>query len=190
MWSSIASIGHLVRIALSVFLAILCGGLWRIANPSVRKLHLVLLVLISAIAFYGGLASLRLMSSGQVTVIIDEPASRTVSRNRRLLVRGAVSPATARVQLFVHPWNSNRWWVQETPAVVGIEGDSATWETQVFLGTEDQSFNETYEIVAVGSDDSLLFDLLAERYFRPGDQLSSLPLLSRSQTLIISREKQ
>lgn len=181
-------IGQLARIALSILLAILCGGLWKVANRSLRKVPLVLLVLIATAAFYIGLASLRLIPSSPVSVTVEEPASSTRVSARVLLVRGTVLPARARVQVLVHPWSSDRWWVQRTPVVVEVVGDSATWEAQVFLGTEEQGNNETYEIVAVGSDDALLFDVLAERYFPVGSQLASLPLLSRSQTLVISRE--
>lgn len=185
------SLTLLTRIMVSSIVGIVFGILWRFASRPRRIWTLLVVSVVAGIVSFGGTLGLKLIPSRPVGITIESPPSRTEVEGATAIITGTVSPADARVMIFVHSWDDWRWWVQETPTIVSVdqENDSAVWQAQIYLGTEESGAGEFFEIVALGSQDPLLFDVLTERYFQKADELTNLPTLSQSNSLILLRSR-
>jgi uncharacterized membrane protein (UPF0136 family) len=179
----------LTRAAISLVIGIAFGSLWTLAN---RRRHYWVsapLGLAFGLLIWIGIGGLRLVPSRPVAVEITSPLSRTEIGGQTTTILGTVSPADSRVMILIHPWDADHWWVQEGPAIVGIdeETNSAVWQAQIVLGEENVGRNEAFEVIALGSQDPLLFDLLVGRHLAEGEEVVGLPVLSQSNSLVLVR---
>lgn len=184
------SLTLLVRIVASLMIGLLGSVVWMAASRRRRAWSALIVALLMSIASFGGTLGLRTIPPQPVVVTIDSPRSETTVDGITTVITGTISLAEARVTVLVHPRDSNRWWVQERPVVTitgSAENRIATWRTTIYLGTETRGKGEAFEVVAIGSQDSILFDILTERYVPVGAEITSLPELSQSNPVILYR---
>ena len=184
------TLGLLTRIAVSFLVGLVFGALWGLVNRPRRIWVIIAVAVIAGIIAFGGTFGLRLIPSRPVAVTVEPVPPGYQVDGVTVVVSGTVSPPDTRVMVLVHPWDSDRWWVQETPWTkrIGVQSNHAEWQTVVRLGDETHGHGQAFEVIAVGSQDSLVLDILAERYFRPGTELFSLPTLSHSNSVVLIRK--
>ena len=177
----------ILQVCISLMVGTAGATAWWFIDQTRKIGHILVAGLLLTVMAYGALAGLSAIPAGATEVTIDFPPSGMVVEEPEVKVSGTVSPPDARVFVLVYPWDSNRWWVQAEPTLTESNSGSA-WETTVVLGSNALGSEEGFEIVAVASRDPLLFDVLNERYYEPGQELDSLPPLSRSNSATVFRK--
>lgn len=175
------------RGVLSVVLGILSGTFWLYLDRSKSVWKYFLVGIVVSLAAFGGIAGLSIVPASPVEIAIEKPSNEAVISGKETVISGTVSPSNSRIFVLVHPVDSNRWWIQEPPVVFQREDEQAQWKASIHLGTEDLGAGESFQVVAVASQDPEWFDLLAGRHYQAGDEVHSLPPLSRSNVLILHR---
>lgn len=198
----VVMVGSLLPMILFAFLtsALYIGLRQRLNTKGQRIVHTrrrYLVALASSIVLGVGAwaaGSLRFFPPSAVALSIL-PSQPQISDSEVVVTEGTLeitvtsSPADARVWILVHPRNSDRWWVQEQPRKFEVDTtlDGAVWRGEIILGTATRGIGESYEVIAVASRDPYVFDYLANRVIQPETELFRLPVLSRSDTLLIRR---
>lgn len=180
------------RTFVSLVVALLVGFAWWILDrPSTSResWKILLVAVLVGIGTFGSLAGMEIIPASPVEVKINSPSSKTIIYDSKIAVVGTVSPPDARVLVLVHPVDSDRWWVQMEPRMTSQESNpmESIWETTIYLGDETRGIGEEFEVIALGSRAPLLFDILTGRYHQSGDEVYSLPPLSRSNVVILCR---
>ena len=105
------------------------------------------------------------------------------------MIEGRVSPPDARVTVVVRSETDIRWWVQ--PVVTAERTDALTghWSVRAHIGTPTEGRRQSFELVALASADSRLFDALTGRAFMSGTPQDNIPLWTQSEPVVIWREK-
>ena len=181
-----------VRLAVSLAIGVLGGFVWWILDyprESRESWKILLVAVLVGAGTFGSLAGLEIIPASPVEVRITSPSSGTIINESKIAITGTVSPPHARVLVLVHPVDSNRWWVQLAPRLSLQESNQAEsqWETTIYLGDETQGVGEEFEVIALGSQAPLLFDILTGRYHQSGDEVYALPPLSRSNVVSLCR---
>jgi hypothetical protein len=129
------------------------------------------------------------LSPSPVSVEITAPEPQTEFSNFEITVEGNVSPPWARVYALVHPHTTDQWWVQNLPPFrhADLGGKSATWETTAYIGTETLGVDDSYDIIALASNEPLLLDILIGRYLQPAETRNELPFLNQSNVVTVRR---
>lgn len=68
------------------------------------------------------------------------------------IVKGKVSNPKVRFYVLVHPLLTNMWWVQRIPSPPNQDG---SWQTLCYFGTETKGIGESFEVVAIVTEDKL-----------------------------------
>jgi hypothetical protein len=179
------------RIVLSVVIGLLGGFIWWILDRR-ENWKTILIALLVGTATFGSLAGLEIIPANPVDVRITSPSTGTTVGKAEIFIAGTVSPPDARVLVLVHPVDSDRWWVQLEPSVTQPDSNqnASQWETTIYLGDETHGIGEQFEVVALGSEAALVFDILTGRYYPTGAEVDALPPLSRSNVVSLCRECQ
>jgi len=119
-------------------------------------------------------------------VSIQSPQNGETFRTPAVNVVGTVSPPDATVSVLVHPEDTDQWWVQSSPIVHSTSGH---WQAVCYIGTDSMGIGRNFDIVAVGSASPWFLDALLGRTFAPGRTMQRLPLISKSQLVVIKREE-
>lgn len=173
VWAVLAGIA-----GLAVFLSA------RAALLGTRK-ALALAVLAGAAAI-SGLALLRAQpSSRQLAIEITSPATASRVEGHQVWISGTVDPTDAQVAVAVRAEGSDLWWLQET---VRPQADGR-WSIAAYLGEPEVGRGEDFQVVALASTDPPWLDLLKGRRPTPGTTTPSLPLWSRSEAIVLTRER-
>ena len=186
----ILSLTLVVRIAISLGVGLLGGLVWLKLDRPRKSWKILLVAVLVGAGTFGSLAGLEIIPASPVEVRIISPLSGTPVNGPKTTIAGTVSPPHGRVLVLIHPVDSNRWWVQIEPHMSPQESNDtkSQWETTIYLGDETRGIGEQFEVVALGSQDPLLFDILTGRYYQTGDEVYSLPPLSRSNLVTLCRE--
>jgi hypothetical protein len=119
-------------------------------------------------------------------VTITSPPNGMEVHGPEITVTGTIAPTTARVTVVVRSETDVRWWVQE---ILDKRHHSGDWSLTARIGTQQAGLGETYEIVALASDDSYLFNLFTGRFLYHGLRNSAMPLWNQSQLIVLRRVK-
>lgn len=173
-----------------ISLAVAC-----VAALSSRRIRLRWLpsLLVAMLAAGATLALLYLFSSTArptpVAVTIISPASGSVVTENRVRVTGKVSRPEARVTLVVRSETALKWWAQ---AVVTPERDEDglwKWSINAHLGTREAGVDENFQIIALASADSWLFNLITGRAISENSTFTTIPLWEQSEPVVVRRMK-
>jgi len=121
------------------------------------------------------------------TVSISSPQTGHMVDGYQVTVSGNVAPKTARVTVVVRSESDLRWWVQEIVHTENIDNSLGEWSLTAFLGTLDEGLNKNFELIALASNDSVIFNLATGRFLRQGLTLPVVPLWSQSDLVIVRR---
>jgi len=95
-----------------------------------------------------------------------------------------VSSADAKVFVLVHPLATDTFWVQNIPQV----SQDRRWRVEAFFGTEAAGRGESFEILAVATNESQVLRILRGTNLTPGTRLPTVsPYLAKSQTVTVRR---
>jgi hypothetical protein len=157
--------------------------IWRLG---MRRWGLVL-------ALLGAGASLALLSlfsteahARIATVSIQQPPNGARIDSFHLRVEGIVAPASSVVTLLVRSESDDRWWVQD---VVRADPKSGKWLIDAYVGTPTEGVHQSFTLIALASDDDVLFNLLAGRHLRRGMVLGTVPPWNRSALRVVWRAR-
>jgi hypothetical protein len=117
-------------------------------------------------------------------VSVTSPSSGSVIQGYKIDVIGKVDPPSARVTVIVRSETDSRWWVQE---IVKPSGLSGVWTLTAHIGKQNEGKGETYEIVALASNDSTLYNLFTKRFLYEGLTLNQTPRWCQSELILIRR---
>ena len=133
----------------------------------------------------GGLYWLLSMPAPAVSIFITAPADGTEVELSQV-IKGTVSPASARVFVLIHPMPTDMFWVQNIPLV----GNDGTWRTNGFFGTKEAGIGDSYEIVAIALAESWVVRWLKGSLLRPGATIKELPRdVNKSNVVTVRRSK-
>ncbi len=163
-----------------VFMAIAVYFL-RLVRSKVLRIATVLL---SGILAFTLLSIARSRAPLNVSLSIESPQQGVTFHSPPVLVKGTVSPENARVRLLVHPEDTDHWWVQSPPELNKATGD---WQGVCYIGTDSMGIGRRYDIVAVGSASPWFLDALLGRVFSPGTTVKTLPRISKSEIVVVTR---
>lgn len=150
-----------------------------------RPAYLYSSAVASALLTWSALSLYAIVASPEpCTIMITSPPARTEIRSHRLDVSGVVEPHTARVTLAVRSESDKQWWIQE---VVSPDSVSGRWSIKPFIGEPAVGKGKIFELLALSSDDTFLFNVLTARYLYRGLTMRELPRWNRSQPLTIRR---
>ena len=117
-------------------------------------------------------------------VMITSPKNETEIRGYQINVSGNVDPPPARVTVIVRSETDKKWWVQD---IIRPKKPSGSWSMNAQIGEENVGADETYEIVALASNDSRVFNIFTGRYLYKGLTLNQTPGWNQSELVIIRR---
>jgi hypothetical protein len=178
----------LVLLSISALGGALGGWMWsKVSKPSHAYLSWYITI-VSGTCLLLGLFGLRLNSTSPVYVMISTPAESRILESQ-MQIEGTVSPPDSRVYILVRPEDSNVWWAQPAPVISGDGALSGTaaWTTTVYLGNEQDGQYKKFEVVALASTNLVILDFLNGDYLIEGDAIKDMPLLSRSNVILILR---
>lgn len=118
-------------------------------------------------------------------VKIKVPPDLLATNRSWITIEGTVSPPDARVHVLVHPNQDLYWWVQQE-ATKGIQG---AWRAEVSLGIPENGKGTHFQVVAVASTNSIIFDVICNLGLAEGDQLERPPALPSTDMITIWREQ-
>lgn len=137
-----------------------------------------------------GFASLYLFSTEaqpqKVDLTIQRPRNGARVEGYRLRVEGVARPASSLVTLLVRSESDERWWVQD---VVRPDPQSGLWQIDAYLGTPKEGVRQSFTILALASNDGVLFNVLAGRRLLRGMTLETVPLWNRSPPCVVWRAR-
>lgn len=146
------------------------------------------------IAFIGSLVlaivAWSWLASSEVTPlkvnITDPQDGMSVTSPRPYVAKGTVSDPNARVYVIVRTLPVSEMWVQQ-PAIVDGGGN---WQASVFFGNDKISTEESYQVIALATNDNFLVTWATGNSLRKGQKLESLPRISNKSSLItVTRPK-
>lgn len=106
--------------------------------------------------------------------ITDPSKEATVDHEQ--IVKGKVNNPRLTVYVLVHPLKTNKWWVQNIPAV-DAKGD---WQTLCYFGSQTEGNGEPFEVIALADHGS--------GALKTGSTIEVLPSkLLRSQVVTVKR---
>jgi|GEM_PF-2087366 len=171
---------------------LLTGSLWLIGSRLLRiKRTQVRLIAVLVIAgTWVGLNIFRETArTSTVTTIINSPRSGEQVEGYRIQVRGTVTPSSARVILIVRSEKDTRWWMQKSAETTAVNGDIGQWQTDVWLGTPTEGASLNYQIIAVSSADSPVFNLFTGRLIVEEKPYNHIPDWQQSKPKVVRRTK-
>lgn len=172
--------GVLIQIILSLLAGIFIGiilsvfGAPRLAYAA-GTILVILLVLIGTIWFAN-------RPTPSIDLKILAPSDGSECENKTI-VQGKVSPSQSVVYVLVHPLSTNIWWVQNLPLVQ----NDGHWQTQVYLGEENVGIKESYEIIAVATNENYLMRLIRGSYLSLGQLGAIPPYFAKSNLIVVKR---
>jgi hypothetical protein len=117
--------------------------------------------------------------------VVSEP-KEGAEVGQRAMVKGKSVPVPEVVYVLVHPQSANTWWVQEFPLVQ----KDGNWSVNAYLGTESLGIGESFDIVALATDEGPVMRLLRDVDLAPAQQLSTtIPLLAKSNLVTVKRTR-
>lgn len=119
-------------------------------------------------------------------VSVTSPSSGTEIQGYQIDVSGKVDPPSAQVTVIVRSEKDIRWWVQDITKPQELSG---SWSLTAHIGKANEGQDETYELVALASNDSALFNLFTGRLLYKGLTLHQTPRWSQSELVLIRRAK-
>lgn len=121
------------------------------------------------------------------SVAIVDPTSISTVGGSTIEVVGTVNPSDARVTVLARAESDTRWWVQPIVRGVRSENEEGSWSVSAALGTETVGRHENYQLIALSSVNSPIFNILTGRYLREGDTYSTIPLWNLSEPITVRR---
>lgn len=116
--------------------------------------------------------------------ITDPPDGGNVTM--QYFVKGTVADPDARVYVVVHPLRVSEMWVQKPPIV----DRSGNWQTQATFGGDALGIGESYEVIALATNDNFVATWATGNSLSEGRKLTSLPRKSnRSNRVTVIRPK-
>jgi hypothetical protein len=161
--------------------AIVGAMLAKLAHSKTLSLFIGVLTVILAFTL---LALMRSRAPLNAQVAIDTPKQQSAYYAPPVAVQGTVFPASATVHLLVHPEDTDSWWVQSAPEQDKVTG---RWRSTCYIGTDSMGIGRRYDIVAVGSASPWFLDALWGRILVPGTTVKILPLISKSEIVVVTR---
>ena len=129
----------------------------------------------------------RLSQSQQCNVAISYPKTGDTTSNFEYTISGIVKPKTARVTVVVRSERDTRWWVQEIVSAIAENDSVGKWSLKIFLGSKEVGTEQNYEIIALATNNSFLFNLMTGRFLYDGYTSAVVPLWNQSDLVIIRR---
>lgn len=173
---------NLLPILLYLLISMMIGILlMRFVRNKICRWLMLMLTISSALAF---LSILKLQPPPPVSIAILSPRTNMCFTSQELHVIGTVSPPNAKVFILVHPEDTDMWWVQSYPTV---NKETGQWQGVCYIGTKTMGIGRRYDIIAVGSIVPWIFDALLGRALLPGQTISILPLVNKSDIVVVKR---
>jgi len=148
---------------------------------------------LGVVVLCGMLTSLFLISlhvrPAPVRAEITSPVSVQHVSGDQLMIEGRVSPPDARVTVVVRSETDTRWWVQSVVTAERIDALTGHWSVHAHIGTPEAGQRQSFELVALASANSRLFDALTGRAFISGTPQDKIPLWAQSEPVVVWREK-
>jgi len=123
-----------------------------------------------------------------VEIRIVSPSDNSRAESALISVSGTVRPADARVTLMVSGETDERWWIQSIIVSQSRDGNHGVWSINAHLGEPVPSKPENFQIIAMASGDSRLFNLITGRVIWANAPRTTLPQWITSQPVVIRRE--
>lgn len=118
-----------------------------------------------------------------IETVITEP-NDGAEVEERTVVKGKSTPIPEVVYVLVHPRSTNSWWVQDLP-VVQRTGD---WSVDVSMGTASAGIGESFDIIALATNEGRLIRILRDVDLVTAQQLTTtIPSLSKSNLVTVKR---
>ena len=154
---------------------------------SIRSASVLVMSIAAAVVTGSFLWLFAVISQPQACkVLVTSPSSGTEIRGYQIDVSGKVEPPTAQVTLIIRSETDKRWWVQD---IIKPQKLSGSWSLTAQVGEENVGVNETYELIALASNDSALFNLFTGRFLYKGLTLHQTPGWNLSELILIRRTK-
>jgi hypothetical protein len=120
-----------------------------------------------------------------IETILSQPTDGT-EVERRTTVRGKSSPLPEAVYVLVHPRATDVWWVQSLPLLQ----QDGNWNVDVNLGEGSVGIGETFDIIALATNEGWVLRNLRDVNLRPAEQFSTTtPALARSNIITVKRSR-
>jgi hypothetical protein len=163
------------------------GAVYTLAVLLQIRIYLaIILAIFFGIACFYVLDTIQLfIEPVKVSVIVVSPKNNSKIAGTKLHVVGTVSPSDSRVTLIASSETDRFWWIQPF-AEVAKDG---SWSSDVYLGTKTEGVNELFQIVALASANSILYDLLTNRYLVTGTKRTTIPNWGQSTPINVVRIK-
>ena len=121
----------------------------------------------------------------RIEIKINSPSDNYLLEGKLIKIVGEISHPKSTVYLLIHPKSTPMYWIQDP-----IQGDdSGNWQGTAYLGTDSLGLTDSYEILALSSTSSTIFNILAGRYYYPGQTLDKLPDIGKSNIITVKRIK-
>jgi hypothetical protein len=118
-----------------------------------------------------------------IETVINEPKDGA-EVGQRTVVSGKTAPTPEIVYVLVHPRSTSTWWVQELPLVQR----DGKWSVDVYIGTASAGIGESFDIIAVATNDGWLMRILRDADLATAEQLSTMiPSLAKSNLVTVKR---
>jgi hypothetical protein len=183
---------HMTQVASWIVAASIVAALaWVLARTvRLRVVPTSALMALAAAACFAGLYMYSTyMPSKEVILVVESPTIGAQVASDVVRISGSVDPPGAAVTVMVRSETDERWWIQD-PATRAEDG-TGRWTIEAHLGTKTEGLGrdgrgETFNVIAIGSADSSLFNLLTGRTLTAGPY-ETTPRWAQSSPLIVRR---
>ncbi len=153
----------------------------------VSKLLVTMSIILSGLAAFTLLHLLEAIPPSKLDIIITEPTPKEEFNTHQIIVRGRVSVFPVRIYVLIHPASEQfSWWIQDS---ISIDESTLEWEAYCYIGEREAGEHMAFDIVAVGSKNNIVLDVLAGRILYPNQTIKTLPLLNKSNVITVRRGK-
>jgi hypothetical protein len=123
-----------------------------------------------------------------VNIMITKPQSGYEQSDTELYVEGIVSPAESTVVVMVRSESDNKWWIQSAIQPQEKINGIGKWTMKAYIGTKKEGINQTYNIIALASNDSPFFNFITGRALI-STIYGSLPTWNKSEPIVVLRKE-
>lgn len=121
-------------------------------------------------------------------IVISKPQSGYILHDTELYVEGIVSPAESTVVVMVRSESDNKWWIQSAIQPQEKINGIGKWTMKAYIGTKKEGINQTYNIIALASNDSPFFNFITGRALI-STTYGSLPTWNKSEPIVVLRKE-
>lgn len=147
----------------------------------------VLIIILTVVSAFALLEVLKSLPPSLVKISILSPNTDEIFLEQKITVSGTISPTNSSVTLLVHPEDTDLWWVQGSAEVINKSGN---WQGVCYIGTDSMGVDRNYDIIALGTNSYWFYDALLGRTLIAGHTIKVLPLVNKSEIVVVRRGKE